>query len=155
MDAQREAEGSDGESGDGLVRRVIFLGVAVGQSLQRAGRGAHLELTPSVERRCADAGGFSLHADVCVPARDTAQLECLPRYVARAWVEVAGPAEAGWPVRPGGVAQRFEGGRIRAPCLRHGASRARLYDDGQRLAQLGQATAARARPHTTAHSTLS
>ena len=32
---------------------------------------------------CADVDGFSLHADVCVPARDRAQLERLCRYVAR------------------------------------------------------------------------
>ena len=42
-----------------------------------------IEVVRVAKRRCADVDGFSLHADVCVPARDRAQLERLCRYVAR------------------------------------------------------------------------
>lgn len=63
----------------GSVQRVGVMGSAVGRSLRRPGRRAHVELAPVVKRRCAEVNGFSLHADVCVPARDRAQLERLVR----------------------------------------------------------------------------
>jgi Putative transposase len=65
------------------VQRVGVIGPAAGRALRRPGRRAHVELAAVAKRRCAEVDGFSLHADVCVPARDRAQLERLVRYVAR------------------------------------------------------------------------
>ena len=50
---------------EGSVQRVGVIGSAVGRSLRRPGRRAHVEIAPVVKRRCAEVNGFSLHADVC------------------------------------------------------------------------------------------
>jgi hypothetical protein len=63
--------------------RVGVLGEGEGRALRRPGRRRDTEVERVQRRRCADVDGFSLHADVCVPARDRAQLERLCRYVAR------------------------------------------------------------------------
>ena len=65
------------------VQRVGSLGEGEGRALRRPGRRRQVEVVKLDKRRCADVDGFSLHADVCVPARDRAQLERLCRYVAR------------------------------------------------------------------------
>ena len=65
------------------VQRVGVVGEGEGLTLRRLGRRRDVESTRVAKRRCADVDGFSLHADVCVPARDRAQLERLCRYVAR------------------------------------------------------------------------
>ena len=64
-------------------RRVGAVGREAGRALRRPGRRAHVQLAALPKRRCAEVDGFSLHADVCVPARDRAQLKRLVRYVAR------------------------------------------------------------------------
>ena len=64
------------------VQRVDALGATAGRALARPGR-HEVERVHIAKRRCAELEGFSLHADVCVPARDRAQLERLCRYVAR------------------------------------------------------------------------
>jgi len=70
------------------VRQMAMMGqgdqtlaAATGPPARRRGR-AHAE-APMRGRRCANVDGFSLHADVCVPARDRVPLERLCRYVAR------------------------------------------------------------------------
>jgi hypothetical protein len=65
------------------VQRVGVLGEGAGRALRRPGRRRDAEVERVQRRRCADVDGFSLHADLCVPARDRAQLERLCRYVAR------------------------------------------------------------------------
>jgi hypothetical protein len=64
------------------VGRVAAVGDGAGRMLRRPGR-RQLAPVRRAKRRCADVEGFSLHADVCVPANDRAQLERLCRYVAR------------------------------------------------------------------------
>jgi hypothetical protein len=65
----------------------VATGPRAGQRLLRLGDRVepddreYLEAEPP--RRCASAGGLSLHADVAVPARDRRRLERLCRYVAR------------------------------------------------------------------------
>jgi hypothetical protein len=63
------------------VQRVGVMGEGERRVLRRPGRRRYVEMVD--KRRCADVDGFSFHADVCVPARDRAQLERLCRYVAR------------------------------------------------------------------------
>ncbi len=65
------------------VQRVGALGEGEGRALRRPGRRRDSEVVRVERRRCADVDGFSLHADVCVPPRDRAQLERLCRYLAR------------------------------------------------------------------------
>ncbi|MBX7083821.1 MAG: transposase [Nannocystaceae bacterium] len=65
------------------MQRTGALGDGAGRSLRRPGRRRQVEVVEVDRRRCADVDGFSLHADVCVTARDRAQLEQLCRYVAR------------------------------------------------------------------------
>lgn len=64
------------------VGRMGALGEGAGRMLRRPGR-RDVEPVSVRKRRCAEVSGFSLHADVCVPANDRAQLERLCRYAAR------------------------------------------------------------------------
>jgi hypothetical protein len=52
------------------VQRVGVLGQGAGRTLWRPCRRCDVESVRIAKRRCADVDGFSLHADVCVPARD-------------------------------------------------------------------------------------
>jgi hypothetical protein len=66
------------------VRGRIGLGPRAGQRVPRLGDRVEVdELVRSPKRRCADVAGYSLHADVAVPAHDRARLERLCRYVTR------------------------------------------------------------------------
>lgn len=65
------------------VQRLGMIGEGADRSLRRPGRRRDVEVLRVAKRRCAAVDGFSLHADVCAPARDRAQLERLCRYVAR------------------------------------------------------------------------
>jgi hypothetical protein len=65
------------------VQRIGVMGEGSGRTLRRPGRRRDVEVVRVAKRRCAEVDGFSLHADVCVPARDRSQLERLCRYVAR------------------------------------------------------------------------
>ncbi|MCX4240579.1 transposase, partial [Paraliomyxa miuraensis] len=62
----------------------VALGPRAGRAVERAGdRVAVDDAEQLTSRRCARVQGFSLHADVSVPARDRKRLERLLRYVAR------------------------------------------------------------------------
>jgi len=66
------------------VRGRIGLGPRAGQRVPRLGDRIEVEAPGTLRGpRCAQVGGFSLHADVAVPARDRARLERLARYVGR------------------------------------------------------------------------
>jgi hypothetical protein len=66
------------------VRGRIAVGPRAGQRVIRVGDRVDPELVASGQAsRCVSIAGISLHADVCVPARDRARLERLCRYVAR------------------------------------------------------------------------
>jgi hypothetical protein len=66
------------------VRGRIAVGPSAGQRLVRLGDRIDVEEVEAIAGpRCASVQGFSLHADVCVPARDRRRLERLCRYVAR------------------------------------------------------------------------
>jgi hypothetical protein len=66
------------------VQGRIAAGPRAGQRLVRLGdRIDPDDLEEITGRRCASVRGFSLHADVCVPARDRRRLERLCRYVGR------------------------------------------------------------------------
>jgi hypothetical protein len=66
------------------VQGRIAAGARVGQRLVRLGDRIDIdELEEITGPRCASVRGFSLHADVCVPARDRRRLERLCRYVGR------------------------------------------------------------------------
>jgi len=58
------------------VQRLGVMGEAAGRTLRRPGRRRDVDVNVVrvAKRRCADVDGFSLHADVCVPARDRARL---------------------------------------------------------------------------------
>jgi hypothetical protein len=73
------------------VGRVAAVGDGAGRMLRRPGR-RQVAPVRRAKRRCADVDGFSLHADVCVPANDRAQLERLCRYVARPAIASNGEA---------------------------------------------------------------
>jgi hypothetical protein len=66
------------------VQGRIAVGPRAGQRLVRLGDRIDVEeLDEITGPRCASVRGFSLHADVCVPARDRRRLERLCRYVGR------------------------------------------------------------------------
>jgi ribosomal protein S27E len=66
------------------VQGRIASGPHAGQRLLRPGDRIDAEGIEAINGpRCASVQGFSLHADVCVPARDRRRLERLCRYVAR------------------------------------------------------------------------
>jgi hypothetical protein len=66
------------------VQGRIASGPHAGQRLLRLGDRIDVgEVEAITGPRCASVQGFSLHADVCVPARDRRRLERLCRYVAR------------------------------------------------------------------------
>jgi hypothetical protein len=66
------------------VRGRVATGHRGGQRVQRLGDRIETEdIEVSPGERCASVGGISLHANVCVPARDRNRLERLCRYVAR------------------------------------------------------------------------
>jgi hypothetical protein len=66
------------------VQGRVATGPRAGQRLLRLGDRIDAEDVEAITGpRCASVQGFSLHADVCVPARDRARLERLARYVAR------------------------------------------------------------------------
>jgi hypothetical protein len=66
------------------VQGRIAAGPRAGQRLVRLGDRIDVEeLKEITGPRCASVRGFSLHADVCVPARDRRRLERLCRYVGR------------------------------------------------------------------------
>jgi hypothetical protein len=67
------------------VQGRVATGPRAGQRLLRLGDRIEVEDGEAITgRRCASVQGFSLHADVCVPAaRDRQRLERLVRYVAR------------------------------------------------------------------------
>jgi hypothetical protein len=62
----------------------VASGRRAGQRLLRIGDRIDPEVLPALEgERCASVSGFSLHANVAVPARDLRRLERLCRYVGR------------------------------------------------------------------------
>jgi hypothetical protein len=62
----------------------VASGPRAGQRLLRLGDRIDPEMLPALEgERCASASGFSLHANVAVPARDRPRLERLCRYAGR------------------------------------------------------------------------
>ena len=66
------------------VQGRIAAGPRAGQRLVRLGDRIDAEDVDAITGpRCASVQGFSLHADVCVPARDRRRLERLVRYGAR------------------------------------------------------------------------
>ena len=66
------------------VQGRIAAGPRAGQGLVRLGDRIDAEEVEAITGpRCASVQGFSLHADVCVPARDRRRLERLARYGAR------------------------------------------------------------------------
>ena len=66
------------------VQGRIAAGPRAGQRLVRLGDRVEAEDVEEITGpRCASVRGFSLHADVCVPARDRRRLERLCRYVGR------------------------------------------------------------------------
>jgi hypothetical protein len=66
------------------VRGRIATGPHAGQKVLRLGDRIHVEdVATGAGPRCANAGGLSLHANVCAPARDRKRLERLCRYVSR------------------------------------------------------------------------
>jgi len=66
------------------VQGRIAAGPRVGQRLLRLGDRIDAEEVEAITGpRCASVQGFSLHADVCVPARDRLRLQRLSRYGAR------------------------------------------------------------------------
>ena len=66
------------------VRGRVATGARVGQRVLRLGDRIGVEEVEAITGpRCASVQGFSLHADVCVPARDRRRLERLVRYGAR------------------------------------------------------------------------
>ena len=66
------------------VQGRVASGPRAGERVLRLGDRIDVEETEAIPgARCASAQGFSLHADVCVPARDRRRLERLCRYVAR------------------------------------------------------------------------
>jgi hypothetical protein len=67
------------------VQGRIASGPHAGQRLLRLGDRIDADRAEAISGpRCASTQGFSLHADVCVPARDRRRLERLARYCARA-----------------------------------------------------------------------
>ena len=67
------------------VQGRIASGPHAGQRLLRLGDRIDADRVKAISGpRCASIQGFSLHADVCVPARDRRRLERLARYCARA-----------------------------------------------------------------------
>jgi hypothetical protein len=80
------------EANDPLLSRLysasmqgrIAAGPRAGQRLVRLGDRIDVEELEAISGpRCASVRGFSLHADVCVPARDRLRLQRLCRYVGR------------------------------------------------------------------------
>jgi hypothetical protein len=66
------------------VQGRVAAGPRAGQRLLRLGDRIDVEGAEAITGpRCASVQGFSLHADVCVPARDRRRLERLVRYGAR------------------------------------------------------------------------
>jgi hypothetical protein len=66
------------------VQGRIASGPQAGRRLLRLGDRIDVEEAEAIPgARCASVQGFSLHADVCVPARDRRRLERLSRYVGR------------------------------------------------------------------------
>ena len=66
------------------VQGRIASGPHAGQRLLRLGDRIDVDRVEAISGpRCASLQGFSLHADVCVPARDRRRLERLARYCAR------------------------------------------------------------------------
>ena len=60
------------------------MGTRAGQLVPRLGDRIDVEaLVEAPKRRCAGLAGYSLHADVAVPARDRDRLERRCRYVMR------------------------------------------------------------------------
>ena len=91
---------ADPEEADPLAREQPLLAALYGASVSgriatgpRAGRPVatvgdrveveNIELEEEGDARCATVSGVSLHAEVCVPARDRMRLERLCRYVGR------------------------------------------------------------------------
>src|SRR4029453_10218797 len=65
------------------VQGKIALGARAGLPIARLGARASQARVRVAGERCADAQGFSLHADVRIAARDRSRLERLCRYVLR------------------------------------------------------------------------
>jgi len=66
------------------VQGRIATGPRAGKRVMRLGDRVDAEDMPALRgRRCAAVSGISVHADVCVPARDRERLERLCRYAAR------------------------------------------------------------------------
>ena len=62
----------------------VATGPNAGRPLRRLGDRINADVTADFEGpRCVSLAGISLHADVCVPARDRRRLERLSRYAAR------------------------------------------------------------------------
>ncbi len=66
------------------IQGRVALGKDAGSAVQRTGKIPGLSpVHPATRRRCAQIGGFSLHADVRIAARDRPRLERICRYVFR------------------------------------------------------------------------
>ncbi|HKA00282.1 MAG TPA: hypothetical protein VKE70_27415, partial [Candidatus Solibacter sp.] len=65
------------------VRGRIATGPNIGKRIRTGGGGESEEAEPSA-RRCANVDGFSVHANVSLPAHQRAKLENLCRYMLRA-----------------------------------------------------------------------
>jgi len=62
----------------------VFTGPRAGRRVAKVGDEVDGEdLAPPSGPRCASISGFSVHADVCIPARDRKRLERLARYAGR------------------------------------------------------------------------
>jgi len=69
--------------GSSVVGRIAT-GARAGRQVERVGDRVTVDDAEQItSRRCARVQGFSLHADVAVPARDRKRLERLSRYIAR------------------------------------------------------------------------
>jgi hypothetical protein len=77
------------------VQGRIGLGNNAGQPVLRIGRGSARCKVRCAGERCADVEGFSLHADVRIPARERLWLERLARYVLRPPLATERLAETG------------------------------------------------------------
>jgi hypothetical protein len=65
------------------VANRVATGERAGRRVERIGDRVDVEDLQTASDRCASSQGFSLHANVAVPARDRGRLERLCRYVAR------------------------------------------------------------------------